>query len=89
MLPNAFIMILLSITPMGETAEQDTIGTMDAHTVSVYAEPCDEACFTGVPSTTTTTVDELMINGSAMLIRRAAMAGEAKPHPYDAQEAVG
>jgi len=77
MLPNALIIILLGLTPPVETSVQDTIGTVDAHTVSVYAEPCNEACFTGVPSTTTTTVDELMVNGSAMLIRRAAMAGEA------------
>ena len=76
MLPQALIIILLGLQPPIESST-DTIGVMDARTVTVMAEPGSEARFTGVPSTSTVSVDELLTNGSAMLIRRAAMAGEA------------
>ena len=76
-IPLAFIAVLLSMPSPASTLEADSVKSVDAHTVTVFAAPCEEACFTGVPSTSTLTVDELMSNGSAMLIRRAAIAGEA------------
>ncbi len=77
MIAAILIVSLLVSEPPTDTARVDSVGATDAHTVTVFAEPCAEACFTGVPSTTTLTVDELMTHGNAMLIRRAAMAGEA------------
>jgi len=71
------IVFLLVMEPPTDSVRVDSVGTTDAHTVTVFAEPPTQAYFTGVPSTTTTSVDELMTHGSAMLIRRAAMAGEA------------
>jgi iron complex outermembrane recepter protein len=69
------IIIALSMLPR-LTEQKDTVRVIDAKPVEVYAEQCSEAYFTGAPSTSTRSIDELMLHGSAALITRAAMAGE-------------
>ena len=77
MLPLTIIVMLMHLTPdQGAAAAQDTIGSMDAQSVVVYADGCETSCFTGVPSTSTRSIDELMQFGNAALVSRAAMAGE-------------
>lgn len=55
----------------------DTVRSVDARTVVVFATSEMSPEFTGTPPPTITSVDDLMRQGSATLISRAAMAGEA------------
>jgi iron complex outermembrane receptor protein len=55
----------------------DSVRSVDARTVVVFATSEMSPEFTGTPPPTITSVDDLMRQGSATLITRAAMAGEA------------
>ncbi len=71
------MLLLLTLLALPLAPADDSVRTVDARSVVVFATADLPAEFSGIPTSSNVSVDDLMRQGSAALINRAAMAGEA------------